>query len=167
MYPLCVEYLDHDSHLYKGGIIFLSEDKIHDHQQVESFEEHAFEIFKKYIPPQIKSWKRFSDGCGSQFGLKYVTANLFKMHESLHLDNISYNRFEANEGKSISDTLGSICKCAFNRGLLKNDEGVASLSDIVYLIKSEMNMSTKKLISFKCLSLVLHNIQKTQSCLEW
>ena len=48
-----------------------------------------------------------------------------------------YDRFEANEGQSISDTLVSICKCAFNRALLKND-GVASLSDIVDLIKSEM-----------------------------
>ena len=38
-YPLCVEYLDSDGSLCKGGIVFLSDDKKHDHQQIEAFEE--------------------------------------------------------------------------------------------------------------------------------
>ena len=52
----------------------------------------------------IKSWKRFSDGCSTQFWDRYVVANLFEMGASLKLDSISYDRFEANEGK--------IAKCA-------------------------------------------------------
>lgn len=137
VYPLHVEYLDDDSTLCKGGIVFLSEDKKHDHQHVEDFERRAFEIFKEKIHNQVRCWKRFSDGCGVQFWSRYVVANLFEMHASLKLDSISYDRFEANEGKSVSDTLGSITKCAFNRGNLKLDEGISTL-------KSESKPTTKK-----------------------
>ena len=149
MYPLCVEYLDSDGKLCEGGIVFLSEDKLHDHQQIEAFELKAFEIFKKYIPYDIVSWKRFSDGCGAQFWSKFVIANSFKMKETLNLQSLSYHRFEANEGKSVSDTLGSISKCAFQRGILKKDEGIENLSDIIELIKSELNVSTKKFSFFE------------------
>ena len=68
---------------------------------------------------------------------------MVKVRSKLSLENISYNRFEANEGKSISDTLGSIIKCAFNRAIKKEDEG-ATLADIVNLIRSEIKQSTKK-----------------------
>ena len=59
MYPLCVEYLDEEGLLCKGGVVFLSEDKLHDHQQVEAFEVEAFEVFKQFIPYTVTSWKRF------------------------------------------------------------------------------------------------------------
>ena len=49
---------------------------------------------------------------------------LAKMRLKLSLENISYDRFEVNEGKSISDTLGFIVKCTFNRPIVKEDEGV-------------------------------------------
>ena len=68
---------------------------------------------------------------------------MVKVRSKLSLENISYNRFEANEGKSISDTLGSTVKCDFNRAMKKEDEG-ATLADIVNLIRSEIKQSTKK-----------------------
>lgn len=71
------------------------------------------------------------------------------MKDELGLASISYDRFEANEGKSVSDTLGSISKCAFQRGIVKSDEGIADLSEIIELIKSELNVSTKKFSFFE------------------
>lgn len=144
MYPLCVEFVREDGGLGKGGIIFLSEDKIHDHQQVEAFEVQAFEIFKEKLPHDISSWKRYSDGCGAQFWSRFVNANIFSMKDILKLDNISYDRFEAHEGKSISDTLGSIAKCCFKRAIFKNPEGVSSAADVVNLIRSELKDSSQK-----------------------
>ena len=47
---------------------------------------------------------------------------LVKMRLKLSLENISYDRFEVNEGKSISDTLGFIVKCTFNRAIVKEDK---------------------------------------------
>ena len=64
------------------------------------------------------------------------------MRLQLNLKNISYDRFEANEVKSVSDTLGFITKCAFNREILKH-EVVSSLTEIVNLVRSEMKPSTK------------------------
>ena len=78
-----------------------------------------------------------------------MIANLFKMKEDLSLTTISYDRFEANEGKSISDTLGSISKCAFQRGIVKSDEGIRDLDEVIELIKSELNVSTKNSLSLK------------------
>lgn len=144
IYPLCVEYLDDEGHLCKGGIVFLSEDKIHDHQQVEAFEKRAFEIIREEVRPDIKHWKRFSDGAGSQFWSRFVAKNMPKMKMDLNLESMSYDRFEAHEGKSISDTLGSITKCSFHRGVVKEDQGLTSLTDVIDLIRSEMKPSTKK-----------------------
>ena len=152
MYPLCVEYLNNEGELCKGGIVFISEDKLHDHQQIEAFEKKAFEIIAQHIPYEITDWKRFSDGCGAQFWSGYVIANLFEMKEELSLTSISYDRFEANEGKSVSDTLGSISKCAFQRGIVKSNEGVEDLSEVITLIKSELNVSTKKFSFFEVVS---------------
>ena len=149
IYPLCVKYIDDDRILCKGGIVFMSEDKNHDYQQVEAFEARAFEIFREKIRPNIKHRKRFSNGCGSQFWSRFVAADMVKMHSKLSLENNSYDRFEANEGKSISDTLlGSTVKCAFNRETVKKDKGVTLLADIVNLIRSEIKQSTKKFTFF-------------------
>ena len=142
MYPLCVEYIRADGTLGKGGIVFLSEDKIHDHQQVEAFEKRAFQIFEDKLPNHVRSWKRYSDGCGGQFWSRFVNANKFKMKDELKLDHLSYDRFEAHEGKSISDTLGSITKRCFNRAIFKSGQGVTSLSDIVNLIRTELKELT-------------------------
>ena len=69
---------------------------------------------------------------------------LGKMKSDLSLENISYNKFEANEDKSISDTLGSIIKCAFNQALVHEDEGLARPTDVVNLIRSQSKEATMK-----------------------
>ena len=72
---------------------------------MEAFKECAFNIFKQKIPNELKNWKRFSDSCGVQFWSKYVGGNMSKMCTLLALNQISHNRFEANEGKNVSDIL--------------------------------------------------------------
>ena len=75
----------------------------------------------------------------------------------------------------MSDTLGSISKCAFQRGIVKKDEGIADLSEVIELIKSELNVSTKKFSFFEVVEfdfierstemaeLVIQNISKQHS----
>ena len=42
LYPICIEYLSDDGQLRKGALAFLTEDRKHDHQQVQMFEESCF-----------------------------------------------------------------------------------------------------------------------------
>ena len=53
MYPLCVEYLDEEGKLCKGGIISLSEDKLHDHQQIEEFEKKHLIFLENTFPMKL------------------------------------------------------------------------------------------------------------------
>ena len=122
----------------------MSEDTIHDHQQIADFEKRAFSIFDEMLPHKVKSWKRFSDGCTAQFWSRFVVPDLFAIRTALQLNHVSFDRFEAHEGKSISDTLGSITKCAYGRGILKHDEDVSTLSEVVDVIRSEIKPSTRK-----------------------
>ena len=55
-----------------------------------------------------------------------MVVDMVKMYSKLYLKNISYNRFEANGGKSISDTLGSTVEYTFIRAIVKEDKGVIS-----------------------------------------
>ena len=144
LYPICVEFLNDHGQLCKGAIAFLSEDKKHDHQQVEEFELRAFEIIRAFLNRPIKHWKRFSDGCAGQFRSRFVSARMWEMKKKLSLSNLSYDLFEAHEGKNTSDTIGSIVKCAFLRGMYSKDEGISSIGDMVSLIISQLNSSMKK-----------------------
>ena len=144
LFPICVEYLNEHGQLCKGAIAFLSEDKKHDHQQVEQFELRAFEIIRSLLNRPIKHWKRFTDGCAGQFRSKFVAARMFYMKEALSLSNLSNDLFEAHEGKNTSDTIGSIVKCAFLRGMYTRDEGITGIDDMVSLIKSQLKSSMKK-----------------------
>ena len=144
LYPICVEFLNEHGQLCKGAIAFLSEDKKHDHQQVEMFEIRAFQIIREYLKRPIKHWKRFSDGCAGQFRSRFVAARMHHMKEELSLSNLSYDLFEAHEGKNTSDTIGSIVKCAFLRGMYTTDEGISDINDMISLIKSQLKSSMKK-----------------------
>ena len=64
MYPICVEYLGTDGKVNKMAITFLSDDKVHSHQQVKEFERRMFEIVREKLGRPITNWIRFSDGCG-------------------------------------------------------------------------------------------------------
>ena len=89
---------------------------------MEVFEAREFEIFCEMIRPNIKHWKHFNGGCGSQFWSRFVAANMVKMRSKLSLENITYDRFEANKGKSIGDTFVSIVKSTFNRVIVRNHQ---------------------------------------------
>ena len=71
-------------------------------------------------------------------------ADLFNVREIFNIPYAEFNYFESHEGKSTSDTIGSIVKGAFTRGTLKSDFGITSIDDILTLINSEIKPSTKK-----------------------
>ena len=54
----------------------MSEDKNHNYHQVEAFEARAFEVFREKIRPDIKHWKRFSDGCLWQVWSHFMAADM-------------------------------------------------------------------------------------------
>ena len=148
LYPICVEFLNDHGQLCKDAIAFLSDDKKHDHQQVEEFELRAFQIIRSFLNRPLH-WKRFSDGCAGQFRSRFVTARMFHMMKELSLTNLSYDLLEAHEGKNTSDTIGSIVKCAFIRGMCSRDEGIANIGDMINLIKSKLSSHMKKFVFFK------------------
>lgn len=64
-----------------------------------------FEIIREKLERPITSWK-FSDGCDGQFRPRYCVIDLMKACKRFSLGHASFDYFEANEGKNISDTLG-------------------------------------------------------------
>ena len=60
-----------------------------------------------------------------------VNADLLKSWKDFDLSHISFQYFEANEGKNISYSTGSIIKCAFQRGIMKHNEGITTAAEIV------------------------------------
>ena len=129
VYPICVEYkIDDDGPVRKGAITFISDDKVHNHQQMKAFEQRMFQILCE-IGLEINSWQRWSDGCGAQFKSQYCNADLLNAKDSFKLQNASFLYFEANEGKNTSNTIGSIVKCAFLKGITKVDQGIGKVSD--------------------------------------
>lgn len=148
VYPICLEYLNEKSDLEKAAIVFISDDKKHDFQQVQAFEKRMFEIAREKCPHEIKNWQRFTDGCASQFRSRKVNAKLLAAKDAFDLEEVAFEYFEANEGKNISDTIGSIVKCAFQRGIAKHNEGISTSSDIVRIIRSEVKDATSKFSFF-------------------
>ena len=148
LYPICVEYIDANGDLKKGAISFLTDDKVHDHQQVRNFEKRMFEILKEKLGRSFKYWKRFSDGCDGQFRSRYTVADLMKAPKRFNCDIVSFDYFEANEGKNISDTIGSIIKCAYIRGMHKTERGVHNVKDIIEIVKSELQSNMKNFSFF-------------------
>ena len=145
LYPIGVEFRRHDGSLGKGAVCFLSDDKTHDNQQVCQFEELMFRILRTEQGLNIDNWLRLSDGCASQFRSGFTNADLVMSKNKLNLKRITYAYYEANEGKNISDTIGSIVKCAFLRGQLKTgDHGVHSAREVVDIVRGELQDSTKK-----------------------
>ena len=144
MYPICIEYLAEDGTIRKGAITFISADKDHCHQQIEQFEKRMFQIVREKLKRPILKWIRYSDGCSAQFKSGYVAADLFNAPETFQINNATFNFFESHEGKSTSDSIGSIVKCAFIRGVLKYEQGILCVNDVLNVINSETKPSTKK-----------------------
>ena len=95
IYTLCFEHLVNGEILSKGGIVFMSDNKHRDYQQVNTLEARAFEMFCEKTS-KIEHWTHLSDGCASQFWSHFVAAEMVKMCMKLSLENIPYNRFKAN-----------------------------------------------------------------------
>ena len=145
LYPIGVEFRKHDGSLGKGAVCFISDDKTHDNQQVCHFEELMFSILRTEQGLIINNWLRVSDGCASQFRSCFTNADLVMSKNKLNLKQITYAYYEANEGKNISDTIGSIVKYAFLRGQLKTgDHGVHSAREVVNIVRGELQDSTNK-----------------------
>ena len=145
VYPICMEFkTTEDGPVHKGAITFISDDKIHGHQQVKAFENRMFEMVRNDFGLNVTHWQRWSDGCRAQFKSKFVNSDLLKAKESCQLENASFSYFEAHEGKNTSDTIGSIVKCAFLKGIAKENRGIGKASDIVELVARNTKTETKK-----------------------
>ena len=81
-----------------------------------------FQIIREHLNRPIKKWIRFSDGCSAQFKSGFAAADLFDAPDVFDITSASFNFFESHEGKSTSDSIGSIVKCAFLRGVMKIDK---------------------------------------------
>ena len=148
IYPICVEYLV-DRELCKGAIVFISDDKVHDLQQVAAFEKRAFEIIREELPfKQIDYWQRWADACAAQFRSRYCNGKLKSACKDLVLKRASFCYFEAHEGKNISDTIGSIVKCAFIRRMNKFDQGISTAHDVVKLVIEQQNRKKMEKFDF-------------------
>ena len=95
LYPICVEYKVQGV-LKKGGIIFISDDKKHDMQQVKAFEKRMFEIARGKVPHPINHWQRWSDGCSCQFRSEFCNACCAQSCNEFNLKSTSWEYFESN-----------------------------------------------------------------------
>ena len=73
---------------------------------------------------------------------------LLKSQKDFDLSHISFQYFVANKGKDISDSIGFIVKCAFQRGIIKRNEGITTAAEIVKIIRVEVKESTEKFTFF-------------------
>ena len=125
LYPCVVEYKV-DGVLHKGAIVFLSDDKVHDMQQVSAFEMRMFKILRAKIPHDVFNWQRWSDGAGHEFRSQFCNAELMRLKNNLELTHASFEYFEAHEGKNVSDALGSIVKNKVKRILADHMDRIRS-----------------------------------------
>ena len=150
VYPICLEFkMEDDGPVHKGAITFISDDKLHDHQQVKAFEKRMFEMVRNKYGFIVNHWQRWSDGCGAQFKSKFVNHDLLQARDEFQLKNTGFCYFEAHEGKNTSDTIGSIVKCAFLKGIAKENEGIGNAADVVALVKKNVRTETKKFDFFE------------------
>ena len=108
----------------KSTITFISDDLVHDHQQVWRFEARALKILQERTGLVFNRLIRVSDGCSAQFKSRFAIADLCHVGERLLGKpgaTAEFVYFESNEGKSESDTAGSAVKLMVERMLLRNN----------------------------------------------
>ena len=66
------------------------------------------------------------------------------------METVSWEYFEAHEGKNLSDTLGSIVKCEMKRQMDHYPHGVRCAAEVVSLLHQGVSESTKK-FKFICI----------------
>ena len=144
VYPICVEYRNANGDLRKGVITFISDDKLHDLQQVRAFEKRMFDMLRNDLKLTINHWQRWSDGCSAQFKSQFVNADLRKAKNDFQSENASFCYFEAHKGKNTSDTIGLIINCAFLKDVAKENEGIGNAADVVRLLQEKTKTQTAK-----------------------
>ena len=95
---------------------------------------------------EVNNVLRFSDTCAAQFRSKYVNGDLRNMKKNLSLPDwgqVTLCYFEPNEGKNISDVIGSICKNSWKRSIFQNREGIITVDHLVDRMKSGLKEETK------------------------
>jgi hypothetical protein len=118
--------------LEKAAIVFVSDDKKHDHEQVQRMERRLMQLIKQKIFTP-KGWSRWSDNCNGQYKSQFVLYDLINVVNAVSptLIDVEFMYFEPNEGKNLSDTIGSLCKSAFLRAQQVNGEAVVTVDDMV------------------------------------
>ena len=83
-YPIAVRFMDPETFTpAKAAVLFVSEDKKHDYEQVEMFEKRLVEILTEKCRQDFKNWNRWSDNCTSQFKSKKTLGKLTAAAESV------------------------------------------------------------------------------------
>ena len=90
----------------------------------------------------VNNIARFSDGCASQFKSRHCNSDLKSLNEDLSVSQVTWHYFESHEGKNLSDTLGSIAKQAYKRGIKRENIGVQNASDVLKIIRDNIKEST-------------------------
>ena len=79
-----------------------------------------------------------------QFKSRFCVANQFVACDLFGFESVWWHFFESHEGKSSSDLIGKVVKCALWRAMLRRKLGVKDLGEVIGVIKSEVQESTKK-----------------------
>ena len=56
---------------------------------------------------------------------------------------VTFCYFEPNEGKNISDVIGSMCKNSWKRGIFDNTDGILNVEDLAERIRKGLKETTK------------------------
>ena len=131
MYPICTEFKAADGTITKGAITLLSEDNQHFDQQMQQFEHRMFESIREKIHRPLNHWIHYSDGCEAHVKSVYVAAGMLRATENYQRKSVSFNYFESHEGIGSSNSIGSVVKCSFTRGILKSQQSVCNIDNIL------------------------------------
>ena len=99
----------------KATITFFSDDLGHNHQQVKAFKRRILEILNSCPVLSFIKIIKFKDGCSAQFKSIFCNADLCQMMMDLSTSadkdcSVEAPFFASHEGKSDSDTAGSLEK---------------------------------------------------------
>ena len=167
-FPAVVFYRQEEaSPVQKACITFFSDDLSHDHQQVQAFEKRIVEIVQLKAGNIFKKIIRFSDGCGAQFKSRFCLADLCQMSgKVLGQDQecrVQAHYFASHEGKSDSDTAGSLEKLRAERILLRNEHLVitnaAQLVNAIQAAAPPLECSAAAKYSFRLVDRVASHLR--------
>ena len=104
---------------------------------------------KKFILLTIlctNHWIRYSDGCEGQSDSGCVVAYLLHTSESYQVKSASFNFFESHGVKKLLWLywINFLDQCSFTRVILKSQQLVCNIDDLLAVIQNESKQSKKK-----------------------